>query len=270
MSEGGVIVNYCQGALPIETVIELAKEDFEKVFLFSVYFIQFEPSDFQQPILCTKDHNLQDSRCFHVPEDEVLQTIEILDKNISRIANELEKETIRDDWKTTRQNYDRIDADNSIMYSNPVISAYSIGTTPIHIFLLQHLFRNTLSESIQTIDNLNIVCLCGGSGAELVSLVNTLKNPHIHITIVDKESQWKSTYFLRNHFTLDWILLLNHFTNNHNLLPMSLSLLIYCNSSITLLSRNDFSSLSDVIHTAHLVTMGRHFKVLIYFSVWNK
>ena len=42
MSEGGVIVNYCQGALPIETVIELAKEDFEKVFLF--LFILFSLS----------------------------------------------------------------------------------------------------------------------------------------------------------------------------------------------------------------------------------
>lgn len=111
-----------------------------------------------------------------------------------RIIEELEKETIRDDWKTTRQNYNRVDANNSIQYSPEVISAYSLGTTPIHIFLLQHFFRNTLSDHIKEIDNVNIVCLCGGSGAELVSLISTLPNPHIHITIVDKESYWKSSF----------------------------------------------------------------------------
>lgn len=179
---------------------------------------------------------MQKTRSFHVLEDEVRQVVGILDTNIRRIANELEKETIRDDWKTTRQNYDRIDANNSIMYSPAVISAYSLGTTPIHIFALQHLFRNILSDHIKEIENLNVVCLCGGSGAELVSLVSTLPNPHIHITIIDKESHWKSTYYLSSipSYHVDWIPLQSHFAIiRQSPSPMSLSLWICCSSLCT-------------------------------------
>ena len=203
--------------------------------------------------------DFQKTRTYHVLEDEVRQVVSILDDNIHRIANELEKETIREDWRATRQNYDRIDENNSIMYSSEVISAYSLGTTPIHIFALQHLFRTQLSDHIKEIENLNIVCLCGGSGAELVSLVSTLTNPHIHITVIDKESHWKSTYSFPSilFFHIDWIPLLSLFAIiSQSPFLMSLKLWIYCSSLSFLLSRHDYLSIADDIRAAHLVTMG--------------
>lgn len=120
--------------------------------------------------------------------------MKIMDGNVKRIIGEQEHEAIREDWKMTRQNYDRIDSNNPIDYNNAVVSAYSIGTTPIHIFLLQHLFCNHVDFSTRNSDSINIVSLCGGSGAELVALLTSLPFKDVHITIVDKEPLWKPTY----------------------------------------------------------------------------
>ena len=120
--------------------------------------------------------------------------MKIMDGNIKRIIRERECESIREDWKLTRRNYDRIDSNYSIDYNNAVVSAYSIGTTPIHIFMLQHLFCKYIDFSTRKSDSINIVSLCGGSGAELVALLTSLPFKNMHVTIVDKESLWKPTY----------------------------------------------------------------------------
>lgn len=67
-----------------------------------------------------------------------------------------------------------------------------------------------------------VTCLCGGSGAELLSLLlsfQDIKDIHLHITIIDKESLWERTYppfsliilritclkkTLKNHFSIDF------------------------------------------------------------------
>ena len=76
----------------------------------------------------------------HVSEKEVAETIPLFHENVNSIYNTIQTEGIRDNWKMTKQNYSRIDSSNSIDYNEAVISAYSIGTTPIHTFLLKHLF----------------------------------------------------------------------------------------------------------------------------------
>ena len=119
------------------------------------------------------------------------QVIPILKDNVLEIGKEMKDLSIRSAWKSTRSEYSRIDNAGSIAYSDSVIAAYSIGTTPIHVFLLNHL----LSSHIELQDDMRIVCLCGGSGAELLSfsLLASQQKRSIHLTIVDKESLWKSS-----------------------------------------------------------------------------
>ena len=93
------------------------------------------------------------------------RVIPFLKKNVIRLGKQMKDSSIRSAWKNTRSEYSRIDSDGSIDYSNSVIAAYSIGTTPIHVFLLNHI----LSSHVELQDHLHIVCLCGGSGAELLS-----------------------------------------------------------------------------------------------------
>lgn len=76
----------------------------------------------------------------HVDGDSVMETIPLLEDNVNEIHQSFEMDGIRDQWKSTRQNYSRIDNTLSIKYNEAAISAYSIGTTPIHTFLLRHLF----------------------------------------------------------------------------------------------------------------------------------
>ena len=78
----------------------------------------------------------------HVSQEEVVETIPLFNDNVNRIYNTITMEGIRDNWKVTKQNYSRIDSTNSIDYNDAVISAYSIGTTPIHTFLLKHIFSS--------------------------------------------------------------------------------------------------------------------------------
>lgn len=67
------------------------------------------------------------------------ETIPLLERNVEDIRNQLASKEIRSDWKTTRENYGRIESAQAIRYSSEVIAAYSIGTTPIHVFLLRYL-----------------------------------------------------------------------------------------------------------------------------------
>ena len=125
------------------------------------------------------------------------RVIPILKSNALSIGKQMRDSSIRSAWKSTRSEYSRIDSDSSIDYSDSVIAAYSIGTTPIHVFLLDHI----LSSHVELQDDMRIVCLCGGSGAELLSfsLLASQQKRSIHLTIVDKEPMWKSSsMFLRS------------------------------------------------------------------------
>lgn len=125
------------------------------------------------------------------------RVIPILKSNVLSIGKQMRDSSIRSAWKSTRSEYSRIDSDGSIDYSDSVIAAYSIGTTPIHVFLLDHI----LSSHVELQDDMRIVCLCGGSGAELLSfsLLASQQKRSIHLTIVDKEPMWKSSsMFLRS------------------------------------------------------------------------
>lgn len=70
------------------------------------------------------------------------ETIPLLEENVSQISAQLASTGIRGDWKETRENYSRIESSKAIEYSHAVIAAYSIGTTPIHAFLLRHLLSS--------------------------------------------------------------------------------------------------------------------------------
>ena len=70
------------------------------------------------------------------------ETIPLLEENVNQISAQLASTGIRGDWKETRENYSRIESSKAIEYSHAVIAAYSIGTTPIHAFLLRHLFSS--------------------------------------------------------------------------------------------------------------------------------
>lgn len=123
------------------------------------------------------------------------ETIPLFEANVQQIAAQLNDEGIRDQWKNTRADYQRIESEKCIDYNHAVISAYSIGTTPIHTFLLRHLVSSHISFS----DPMHIVCLCGGSGAELLACVlangkNANSSP-LRFTIIDKEPLWESTYY---------------------------------------------------------------------------
>ena len=108
----------------------------------------------------------------------------------------------------TKQNYCRIDSTHSINYNEAVISAYAIGTTPIHVFLLRRLFTQYLYKyiiwlinrnSIDSKKDINILCFCGGSGAELLAFLLSYQNQsniHLHITIIDKEALWEKTFVI--------------------------------------------------------------------------
>lgn len=124
-------------------------------------------------------------------KEEVEQVIPFLNSNVLHIGKQMKDSSIRSAWKNTRSEYSRIDSDGFIDYSNSVIAAYSIGTTPIHVFLLNHI----LSSHVELLDNMHIVCLCGGSGAELLSfsLLGSQQKRRLHLTIIDKEPMWKSS-----------------------------------------------------------------------------
>ena len=119
-----------------------------------------------------------------------------MEENVQQIASKLNDDSIRDQWKSTRADYQRIEAEKCINYNDLTISAYSIGTTPIHTFLLRHL----VSSHIHFSNSMHIVCLCGGSGAELLSFVlangKSEQSAHLQFTIIDKEPLWESTYVL--------------------------------------------------------------------------
>ena len=119
------------------------------------------------------------------------ETIPLLDSNIRHIAESMRDTSVRDSWKNTRSDYNRIEAERCIQYDNAVIAAYSLGTTPIHTFLLRHL----LSPHLSFRDSMHIVCLCGGSGAEIRSfLLATSTHPiFFRFTIIDKEERWRSS-----------------------------------------------------------------------------
>ena len=132
------------------------------------------------------------------------ETVSLLSENVKRIGLELSSNTIRQDWKTTRVNYSRIDEELCIDYNDTVVSAYSIGTTPVHTFLLRRLFSSLMllyvyffiRNPFLTSRSLHVVCFCGGSGAELLALMLSLQDHHfesVHITVVDKEPRWSST-----------------------------------------------------------------------------
>ena len=125
-----------------------------------------------------------------------------MEENVQQIACKLNDDSIRDQWKNTRADYQRIEAEKCIDYNHLTISAYSIGTTPIHTFLLRHL----ISSHVHFSDSMHIVCLCGGSGAELLSFVlangKGEQSAHLQFTIIDKEPLWESTYVLTG---LQWI-----------------------------------------------------------------
>ena len=124
------------------------------------------------------------------------RVIPYLNSNVRSIGKRMKDSSIRSAWKNTRSEYSRIDSDGSIDYSDSVIAAYSIGTTPIHVFLLDHI----LSSHIELQNDMRIVCLCGGSGAELLSfsLLASQQKRSIHVTIIDKEPMWESSsLFLR-------------------------------------------------------------------------
>lgn len=70
------------------------------------------------------------------------ETIPLFEENVNQISTELASTGIRGNWKTTRENYSRIESSKSIEYNHAVIAAYSIGTTPIHAFLLRHLLSS--------------------------------------------------------------------------------------------------------------------------------
>ena len=119
------------------------------------------------------------------------ETIPLLDSNVRHIASSMHNKSIRDSWKNTRSDYNRIEAERCIQYDNSVIAAYSLGTTPIHIFLLRHLLTTHLSFR----DSMHIVCLCGGSGAELLSFLLAISTRQVSLrfTIIDKEERWCSS-----------------------------------------------------------------------------
>lgn len=121
------------------------------------------------------------------------RVIPFLNSNALHIGKQMKDSSIRSTWKNTRSEYSRIDSDGSIDYSNSVIAAYSIGTTPIHVFLLNRI----LSSHIKLQNDMHIVCLCGGSGAELLSfsLLALQQKRRLHLTIIDKEPMWKSSSF---------------------------------------------------------------------------
>lgn len=73
-------------------------------------------------------------RMYHISEEEVNETIPLLDSNIRHIAESMRDTSVRDSWKNTRSDYNRIEAERCIRYDNAVIAAYSLGTTPIHTF----------------------------------------------------------------------------------------------------------------------------------------
>lgn len=86
----------------------------------------------------------QDSTVFHIEEEEVTETIPLFENNVNRIYDSINMDGIRDNWKSTKQNYSRIDCTNAIDYNDTVISAYSIGTTPIHTFMLRHIISSSM------------------------------------------------------------------------------------------------------------------------------
>ena len=153
--------------------------------------VQVDYVDWQDLVRVLDFGNYQENECIHISEEEVNETIPLLDSNISYIADSMRDISVRDSWKNTRSDYHRIEAERCIQYDNAVIAAYSIGTTPIHTFLLRHLLSRHLSFS----DSMHIVCLCGGSGAEILSfLLATSTHPKLfRFTVIDKEERWHSS-----------------------------------------------------------------------------
>lgn len=183
---------------------------------------------------------------------------------------------IRDNWKSTKQNYSRIDNTNAIDYNDTVISAYALGTTPIHTFLLRHIISNktvpTCSHFQKT--TINIVCLCGGSGAELLSFLlscQSLPTLHLQITIIDKEPLWASTYISNPVFIR--IETLSHTARTHfghefscNFVVMDL--LYKTNNCMICRDETNYASLISYLQRADLCTMGISFTNQLIHSLW--
>ena len=57
------------------------------------------------------------------------ETIPLLERNVEDIRNQLASKEIRSDWKTTRENYSRIESAQVIRYSSEVIPSARLRFT---------------------------------------------------------------------------------------------------------------------------------------------
>lgn len=111
--------------------------------------------------------------------------------------------SVRDEWRKTRKLWAAIGTGAVVEYSPSVVAGYTLGTTPVHTCMALHVLNSIvppyLPAPTPSTTALNLVALCGGSGAELLAAalhwdataVTPLK---LHLHVVDHMPAWKHWY----------------------------------------------------------------------------